>query len=91
MCFQEIRYIDNWMHLAEAIDLLYMVTNNDQDTKQYYKSLNEIQFFVNSMSIELEETKLQLQKYQMAFNKCLSDKQDATQHQNATQPTIKVK
>ena len=91
MCLQEIRYIDNWMHLAEAIDLLYMVTNSDKDTKQYYKSLNEIQFFVNSMSIELEETKLQLQKYQMAFNKCLSDKQDATQHQNVNKQTINVK
>lgn len=91
MCFQEIRYIDNWTQLSEAIDLLYMVTNNDQDTKQYYKSLNEVQFYVNSIQIELEETKLQLQKYQMAFNKCLADKQDATQHQNVEAKTIKVK
>ncbi len=91
MCFQEIRYIDNWTHLAEAIDLLYIVTEKDQDTKQYYKSLNEIQFYVNSMQIELEETKLQLQKYQMAFNKCLADKQDSTQHQNIDESKIKVK
>jgi hypothetical protein len=33
------------------------------------------------MEIELEETKLELQQYRMAFNKCLDNKQEKTQHQ----------
>ena len=91
MCFQEIRYIDNWMKLAEAIDLLYVVTNKDKQTNEYYKCLNEIQFYTNSIQMELEETKLQLQKYQIAFSKCLADKQDLTHHQNDIVKKIIVK
>jgi hypothetical protein len=82
MSFQRGRYLANWISLAEALDLLYTASAYDKEgMNEYYKRLNEVQFYVNSMEIELEETKLELQQYRMAFSKCLDNKQDKTQHQ----------
>lgn len=90
MYFNKIRYNDNWIGLGEALDLLYTASGNDKKgMNDYYRMLNEIQFFVNSVEMELEETRLELKRYQRAFNKCLADKQDKVQKQ--VNPIINIK
>ena len=49
MSFNKVRYIDNWMSLAEALDLLYTASAYDKKgMNSYYKRLNEVQFYVNN-------------------------------------------
>lgn len=93
MYFSKIRYTDNWLGLGEALDLLFTASGKDKaGMNEYYRMLNEIQFYVNTVEIELEETKLQLHKYQEAFNKCLIDKQNVLQTQEKkVNPIINIK
>ena len=72
MSFNKVRYIDNWMALAEALDLLYTASAYDKKGMNlYYKRLNEVQFYVNNLETELQETQMMLRQFKIDYYKLL--------------------
>ena len=72
MSFNKVRYIDNWMALAEALDLLYTASAYDKKgLNAYYKKLNEVQFYVNGLEMELQETQMMLTQFKIDYYKLL--------------------
>ena len=72
MSFNKVRYIDNWMSLAEALDLLYTASAYDKKgMNSYYKRLNEVQFYVNNLEMELQETQMMLRQFKIDYYKLL--------------------
>jgi hypothetical protein len=77
MSFNKVRYIDNWLSLAEALDLLYTASAYDKaGMNEYYKKLNEIQFYVNTLEMELQETKMMLTQFKIDYYTLLSKYSD---------------
>lgn len=77
MSFNKVRYLDNWMALAEALDLLYTASAYDKKgMNSYYKRLNEVQFYVNNLEIELQETQMMLRQFKIDYYKLLSKTSD---------------
>ena len=73
MSFNKVRYIDNWLSLAEALDLLYTASAYDKaGMNEYYKKLNEVQFYVNTLEMELQETKMMLTQFKIDYYTLLS-------------------
>jgi hypothetical protein len=72
MSFNKVRYLDNWMSLAEALDLLYTASAYDKKgMNSYYKRLNEVQFYVNNLETELQETQIMLRQFKIDYYKLL--------------------
>ena len=72
MSFNKIRYLDNWMSLAEALDLLYTASAYDKKgLNEYYKKLNEVQFYVNTLEMELQETQMMLTQFKIDYYRLL--------------------
>ena len=68
MFLSRVRYADNWLSLAEALDLLYVASAYDKKAmNEYYRKLNEMQFYVNNLELELEETKLLLRQFKTDY------------------------
>lgn len=77
MSFNKVRYIDNWLSLAEALDLLYTASAYDKaGMNEYYKKLNEVQFYVNTLEMELQETKMMLTQFKIDYYTLLSKQSD---------------
>ena len=77
MSFNKVRYIDNWLSLAEALDLLYTASAYDKaGMNEYYKKLNEVQFYVNTLEMELQETKMMLTQFKIDYYTLLSKHSD---------------
>ena len=72
MSFNKVRYIDNWISLAEALDLLYTASAYDKKgLNEYYKKLNEVQFYVNGLEMELQGTQMMLTQFKIDYYKLL--------------------
>ena len=72
MSFNKVRYIDNWISLAEALDLLYTASAYDKKgLNEYYKKLNEVQFYVNNLEMELQGTQMMLTQFKIDYYKLL--------------------
>tara|TARA_B110000977_G_C10936643_1_gene439228 strand:- start:246 stop:506 length:261 start_codon:yes stop_codon:yes gene_type:complete len=77
MSFNKVRYVDNWLSLAEALDLLYTASAYDKaGMNEYYKKLNEVQFYVNTLEMELQETKMMLTQFKIDYYTLLSKHSD---------------
>jgi hypothetical protein len=77
MSFNKVRYVDNWLSLAEALDLLYTASAYDKaGMNEYYKKLNEVQFYVNTLEMELQETKMMLTQFKIDYYTLLSKNSD---------------
>jgi hypothetical protein len=60
------------MSLAEALDLLYTASAYDKKgLNEYYKKLNEVQFYVNGLEMELQGTQMMLTQFKIDYYKLL--------------------